>query len=421
MTPASTAARCRPGSRDARCSRRSSRRASRRSARGGCMAWPKPLRHARRQVPSRQVRRHHRPRRCADRGRARHDGARAPDRASAAAGRAKSWSSCGGRSSRRRPAASSTGSRSWSRTSAASATPFTICSTRSKWATSARATPTTRTTRIAARTTSARTRARTARARSPRTPQGMSMEEMEVSADELPDGASEAMDAPSADMPDDADMGDSEAANEPWRPRQHGQNEPRGPDYRAFIGEVRRDHRRRGSVRAGRARPLARLSRQAALASAGRGVAAGQPPAAPADGAAEPRLGVRPRGRPARSGAAVAHHHRSDARALVQAREGHQVPRHRGDAAARQFRLDARPPDHGGGDLRRHSGAHAGALRREGRDPRLHDARLEGRAVARGVARRPASRRIRAGSTICATSSTSRPTRRGGARARISA
>jgi cobaltochelatase CobT len=65
--------------------------------------------------------------------------------------------------------------------------------------------------------------------------QGMSVEEMEVSADELPDGASEAMDAPSADMPDDADMGDSEAANEPWRPRQHGHNEPRGPDYRAFT------------------------------------------------------------------------------------------------------------------------------------------------------------------------------------------
>ena len=75
-------------------------------------------------------------------------------------------------------------------------------------------------------------------------------------------------------------------------------------------------------------------------------------------------------------------------RAVVQAREGHDLPRHRGDAAARQFRLDARPPDHGRGDLRRHPGAHARALRREGRDPRLHHARLEGRAVARGVARR---------------------------------
>ena len=66
---------------------------------------------------------------------------------------------------------------------------------------------------------------------------GMSMEEMEVSAEELPDGASEAMDAPSADMPDDADMGDSEAANEPWRPRQHGANEPRGPDYHPYIAK----------------------------------------------------------------------------------------------------------------------------------------------------------------------------------------
>ncbi len=67
--------------------------------------------------------------------------------------------------------------------------------------------------------------------------QGMSMEEMEVSAEELPDGASEAMDAPSADMPDDADMGDSEAANEPWRPRQHGANEPRGPDYKPYVAK----------------------------------------------------------------------------------------------------------------------------------------------------------------------------------------
>ena len=67
--------------------------------------------------------------------------------------------------------------------------------------------------------------------------QGMSMEEMEVSAEELPDGASEAMDAPSADMPDDADMGDSDAANEPWRPRQHGDNQPRGPDYKPFTAK----------------------------------------------------------------------------------------------------------------------------------------------------------------------------------------
>ena len=58
------------------------------------------------------------------------------------------------------------------------------------------------------------------------------------------------------------------------------------------------------------------------------------------------------------------------------------VPRHRGDAAARQFRLDARAPDHGRGLLRRYSRPHARALRGQGRDPRLHHARLEGRPRA---------------------------------------
>jgi cobaltochelatase CobT len=67
--------------------------------------------------------------------------------------------------------------------------------------------------------------------------QGMSLEEAEISADELPEGATEAVDAPSADMPDDADMGEAETANEPWRPRRHGLNEPRGPDYRPFTAK----------------------------------------------------------------------------------------------------------------------------------------------------------------------------------------
>jgi cobaltochelatase CobT len=64
--------------------------------------------------------------------------------------------------------------------------------------------------------------------------QGMSLEDSEIAAQDLPEGATEAVDAPTADMPD-ADMGDSETANEPWRPRHHGANEPRGPDYRPFI------------------------------------------------------------------------------------------------------------------------------------------------------------------------------------------
>ena len=156
----------------------------------------------------------------------------------------------------------------------------------------------------------------------------------------------------------------------------------------AVHGALRRDDRRRGPLRARGTRPAARLSRQAALAFAGRRGAAGQPAAAPPDGAAEPRLGFRSRRGHARCVAADAHHHGPDASARLQDREGDELPRHRGDAAARQLRLDARPPDHGGGDLRRHPGAHAGALRRQGRDPRLHHPRLEGRLVARSLARR---------------------------------
>src|SRR6266536_2931628 len=54
--------------------------------------------------------------------------------------------------------------------------------------------------------------------------EGMTLEEAEMAADELPESASEALDADSADMPEDADMGDSETPNEPWRPRHHGLN-----------------------------------------------------------------------------------------------------------------------------------------------------------------------------------------------------
>src|SRR5436190_13512411 len=67
--------------------------------------------------------------------------------------------------------------------------------------------------------------------------EGMTVEEAEVAVDELPEGAAEAADAPSAEMPEDADMSDAETASEPWRPRHSGPNEPRGPDYRAFIGK----------------------------------------------------------------------------------------------------------------------------------------------------------------------------------------
>jgi cobaltochelatase CobT len=65
----------------------------------------------------------------------------------------------------------------------------------------------------------------------------MSLEDVEASTDELPEDASEAMDAPSAEMPDDTEMGDADNAAEPWRPRDRGRNEPRGPDYRPYIAK----------------------------------------------------------------------------------------------------------------------------------------------------------------------------------------
>jgi cobaltochelatase CobT len=65
----------------------------------------------------------------------------------------------------------------------------------------------------------------------------MSLEEAEAATDDMPDDASEAMDAPSAEMPDDSEMGDADNAAEPWRPRNRGQNEPRGPDYRPFTAK----------------------------------------------------------------------------------------------------------------------------------------------------------------------------------------
>src|SRR5437667_184813 len=107
--------------------------------------------------------------------------------------------------------------------------------------------------------------------------------------------------------------------------------------------------------------------------------------------------------------------------ARLQARARDRVPRHRRVAIDRQFWLDARPADHRGGDERRHPRPHPGALRRQGRDPRLHDPGLEGRAGARALDRcrqaaqpRPAQRsaphRLQAGGcAVAARPAQSRP------------
>jgi cobaltochelatase CobT len=67
--------------------------------------------------------------------------------------------------------------------------------------------------------------------------QKSSLEESQASAEDMPDAAAEAVDAPTSDMADDTEMGDAETPGEPQRPRQFGANEPRGPDYRAFTAK----------------------------------------------------------------------------------------------------------------------------------------------------------------------------------------
>ncbi len=67
--------------------------------------------------------------------------------------------------------------------------------------------------------------------------QRMSMEDTQLSAEDMPDAAAEAVEAPSADTADDTALGDAETPGEPQRPRHFGANEPRGPDYRAFSAK----------------------------------------------------------------------------------------------------------------------------------------------------------------------------------------
>jgi cobaltochelatase CobT len=63
----------------------------------------------------------------------------------------------------------------------------------------------------------------------------MAVDDPEAGEQELSDETSEAQEAPADETPDDTDMGDADDPAEPWRPRQYGKNEPRGPDYRPFT------------------------------------------------------------------------------------------------------------------------------------------------------------------------------------------
>jgi cobaltochelatase CobT len=61
------------------------------------------------------------------------------------------------------------------------------------------------------------------------------METSEASAEELEDGMSEESDAPSGELPEEADDADSEEASEAWRPPSSGPHERRAPDYHAYL------------------------------------------------------------------------------------------------------------------------------------------------------------------------------------------
>ncbi|ACA20755.1 cobalt chelatase, pCobT subunit [Methylobacterium sp. 4-46] len=54
-------------------------------------------------------------------------------------------------------------------------------------------------------------------------------------SDDLDEGATEAADAPSGELPDDAEDADSEEASESWRPPTPRPNEVRGPDYKVYT------------------------------------------------------------------------------------------------------------------------------------------------------------------------------------------
>ncbi|HEV2605374.1 MAG TPA: cobaltochelatase subunit CobT [Microvirga sp.] len=63
------------------------------------------------------------------------------------------------------------------------------------------------------------------------------VEASDDASEDIEDGAQEAADAPTGEMPDESDEADSEEASESWRPPTNQRNEPRGPDYKAFSNK----------------------------------------------------------------------------------------------------------------------------------------------------------------------------------------
>jgi cobaltochelatase CobT len=103
------------------------------------------------------------------------------------------------------------------------------------------------------------------------------------------------------EMGEEAELPEGEAPLEPPPPAPHSDADP---NYKVYHHRFRRGDPGRGSGRGGRARTPARLSRPAARAAEGRRQPACQQAPAPAPGAAEPQLGIRPGGRHPRRRAA---------------------------------------------------------------------------------------------------------------------
>ena len=211
------------------------------------------------------------------------------------------------------------------------------------------------------------------------------------------------------DAVSEAEMGEEgREGTTPWRPNAPLHDLPPGFDYTAYTTAFDETVAAEDLCDPEELTRLQGLSRPAAAPPAGCGDQARQPAAAAADGAAEPQLGFRSGGRAARRGAAGADRHLARPRDELQGRARHEVSRHRRHPADRQFGVDARPADLDRGDLRRHPRPHPRTLLGQDRDPRLHDARVEGRPVARkvagggaagkaGAAQRPAPHHLQAG------------------------
>ncbi len=64
---------------------------------------------------------------------------------------------------------------------------------------------------------------------------GASKEDSKLAADDISESVTDTDEAPSADRTDEIDAGNTSDSAEPWRQNRNGSNEPRGPDYRAFV------------------------------------------------------------------------------------------------------------------------------------------------------------------------------------------